>query len=563
MGFHIILPIVMGSVCATVALSEILMWARVKGRYSYLAFAFTCMAAAAYNFACAGGYSVQAAAQSVPWLKAEGVFINLCAFFFLWYLSGRTRLVPKSHLAVLGGWYGLSAVSQVVNYRNLNWMADLPVVMNVHLPFGLEVTYLQVEPGVLTKIQFIAGFGLFLYSFWIVARYFRAGRSGEAGSLLLVLAVICVAYFNDAAVNMKLYDFIFLLEFAWLAVVIFVGMNRSGQLVEAAHIKRALKESERRYRGIFESLQDVYFRTDAEGIVRLISPSVKAFGYEPAQILGKPVAEFVEGAGFDSGGAVSDVEVRVKSPDGRIFDASLNAHPVLGDHDALTGVEGTLRDISERKRAEQKLLASLQEKNVLIKEIHHRVKNNLQIISSLLYLQESRTSDLSLKEAVKDCRNRVLSMALIHEDLYRSRDLRSIDFGKYLTSFVGRLLNAFRLGKPVTFVHDTESISLDIDKAIPCGLIVNELCTNALKHAFPPGFEERDPQIRIECRRVGDGRIGIVFSDNGIGLPKDGEPLESGSLGMQIVSRLVGQLGGTILMKRGEGTGFIIEFPDS
>jgi len=545
----------MGSVCATVALSEILTWVRMKGRYSYLAFAFTCLAAAAFNFACAGEYSVQAAAQSVPWLRAQGAFINLSAFCFLWYLSGRTGLVPKSLLAVLGGWYGLSVVSQIVNYR--------PEIMNVHLPFGLDVTYLEVEPGVLTIIQFFAGFGLFLYSFWIVARYFRSGHRRAARPLFLLLAVMGAAYLNDTAVNMRLYDFVFLIEYAWLAIVIYVGMNRSGQLIEAAQVKRALKESERRYRGIFESLQDVYFRTDAEGIVRLISPSVKAFGYEPAQILGKSVAAFVEGAGLDAGGPVSDVEVRVKSPDGRIFDASLNAHPVLGDHDALTGVEGTLRDISERKRAEQKLLASLQEKNVLIKEIHHRVKNNLQIISSLLYLQESRTSDLSLKEAVKDCRNRVLSMALIHEDLYRSRDLRSIDFGKYLTSFVGRLLNAFRLGKPVTFVHDTESISLDIDKAIPCGLIVNELCTNALKHAFPPGFEERDPQIRIECRRVGEERIGIVFSDNGIGLPKDGEPLESGSLGMQIVSRLVGQLGGTILMKRGEGTGFVIEFPDS
>jgi two-component sensor histidine kinase len=213
------------------------------------------------------------------------------------------------------------------------------------------------------------------------------------------------------------------------------------------------------------------------------------------------------------------------------------------------------------QESEEALRVSLEEKNLLLREIHHRVKNNLQLVSSLLYLQARRVEDPDDKAVIQDCRSQIGSMALIHEDLYRSRDFRSVDFGSYLRTLVGRLLAGSGGPRNLSFAPVLESLNLGIDQAIPCGLIANELCTNALKHAFPEGFTARKPEIRVELRRLNDGRISFSFADNGVGLPENFDPGDGRSFGMKIIAKLVEQIGGELRIERGEGLRFVVDFP--
>jgi len=565
-----VLPLVMAAVCASVAAFEFFTWARIKGSLYHFAFAIICVAAAAYDLACAGEYNVASPAASVIWLKIQAVTFEMTILAFFWYIAGITHMVHRGALFAAVGVFAIFVLFEAFAPGNLVWDISRPSVLHVHLPIG-NVVYNQVEEGPLTDVQYFAGTALFVYIVVLIIRYYRAGHRRESVPLLLMCCVVFLAALNDLAVSEGVYPFVFTVEYGWLAAVIFVGLQRSRQLMEAAEARRALVESERRYRGIFESLQDVYFRADSEGTIRLISPSVRSFGYDPAFLVGRPMSalspdEQAEGgiaAALDEGGAVSDFELSVRGANDETFHVSLNAHRMFDGRGNKIGIEGIIRDITDRKRAEESVLASLQEKNVLLKEIHHRVKNNLQIISSLLYLQEIRIHDLVDKRIIEDCRNQVSSMALIHEDLYGSKDFRSIDFGAYLDKLVNRLLMAYRMSGVVAFIPEMQAISLGIDKAIPCGLVANELCTNSLKYAFPEKERAGRCELHVELGTLDGELIRLAISDNGIGLPADFEPSSTGTLGMQIVDRLVKQLGGTLSLAKEAGTSWTIVFPTS
>ncbi len=567
---YVVLPIVMAAVCLSVAAFEFFTWARVKSDGYNFAFAIICLAAGAYDLACAGDYNVTSSAASVIWLKIQATTLEMTILSFFWYVAGRTRMVPRGALFAAAGVFAVFVLFQAFAPGNLTWDLSRPVILHVHLPVG-DVVYTEVEQGPLTDVQYFVGIAFFAYIVWLIIRYYRAGNRREAVSLLLLCFVVFLATMSDLAVNEGIYSFVFTVEYAWLAIVIFVGLQRSRQLMEGAADRRALVESEKRYRAIFESLQDVYFRADSEGILRLISPSVRAFGYEPSHLIGRPVSSFSsderarEGiaAALANEGAVSDFELAVMSANAKSVHVSLNAHRVLDEKGNQVGIEGIIRDITERKHAEESVLASLQEKSVLLKEIHHRVKNNLQIISSLLYLQETRIQDPAARLIIQDCRNQVSSMAQIHEDLYGSKDFRSVDFGAYLDKLVNRLLVAYRVSDAVAFVPAVQSISLGIDKAIPCGLVANELCTNALKYAFPPQLPPGRRELRVELSRLPGERAQLVIADNGVGLPAGFEPSRTETLGMQIVERLVKQLGGSLSLEREAGTRWIMFFPIS
>jgi two-component sensor histidine kinase/PAS domain-containing protein len=212
----------------------------------------------------------------------------------------------------------------------------------------------------------------------------------------------------------------------------------------------------------------------------------------------------------------------------------------------------------ERKQTDEKIRASLKEKEVLLKEIHHRVKNNLQIISSLLFLQASRTEHPGAVSALQESRARIKSMALIHERLYASPNLASIDMSEYTRNLVSDLQHTYRTEDSlVRFTLDLEDIPLGITEAIPCGLIINELVSNALKYAFPKG---KEGEIAIHLRRAGTSQVTLTVSDNGIGFPENVEFRKSPSLGLTLVNALVDQLDGTIELDRSRETAFTITF---
>jgi PAS domain S-box-containing protein len=213
--------------------------------------------------------------------------------------------------------------------------------------------------------------------------------------------------------------------------------------------------------------------------------------------------------------------------------------------------EAVQKELAERKQAEERLRASLREKEVLLTEIHHRVKNNLQVVSSLLDLQADTVQDADAYQAFHDTRARVKSMALIHERLYQSSDLARIDAGEYIQEMLEYLLGAYGVGAgDITASVQADEVALGIDTAIPCGLIITELVSNALRHAFPAEETAGQGEIRVELRRL-DGQLCLVVSDNGVGLPPDFDFYGTESLGLQLVNILVDQLDGTLEVEGG------------
>jgi PAS domain S-box-containing protein len=216
------------------------------------------------------------------------------------------------------------------------------------------------------------------------------------------------------------------------------------------------------------------------------------------------------------------------------------------------------RDITELKRNEEQIKASLKEKDALLKEIHHRVKNNLQIISSILSLQEAKVEDAACREILADSRNRIKSMALIHEKLYGSRELSSIDFAEYITSLLSHLSRSYggNYGR-VAARADVTDVALNLDIAIPLGLIVNELVTNSFKHAFPA---DASGEIFVELHRAEGGKYLLVVGDNGVGMPADFDITCTPSLGLQLVQALAQQINSQVTVEHGKGTVFKIIF---
>lgn len=215
----------------------------------------------------------------------------------------------------------------------------------------------------------------------------------------------------------------------------------------------------------------------------------------------------------------------------------------------------------ERKRTQEHIKESLAEKEVLLKEIHHRVKNNLQVICSLLSLQSRSVKDKALYEMFKESRNRIMSMALVHEELYRSRDFARIDFADYITQLVNNLLESYSIdASRVTSHLNLGPISLDIDKAIPCGLILNELVCNSLKHAFP---HVEKGEIYVTLEKDEDNQIILQVQDNGRGLPPDFDWKRSRSLGLELVNTLVEQIEGEVRYSAEGRPTFRICFPGS
>ncbi|MGH7773414.1 MAG: sensor histidine kinase, partial [Candidatus Binatia bacterium] len=220
-----------------------------------------------------------------------------------------------------------------------------------------------------------------------------------------------------------------------------------------------------------------------------------------------------------------------------------------------------IRDITARKRAEEQIKTSLKEKEVLLKEVHHRVKNNLQVISSMLNLQARHVKDQKALEMFRESQDRVRSVALIHEKLYQTKELSRIDFTEYIRNLGTNLVRTYGVNPDsIRLQIHTDGVYLSVDTAISCGLIINELVSNSLKYAFPAG---QDGEIHIKLRSDKDNQFSLIVGDNGIGLPKDLDFRNTESLGLQLVTTLTDQIGGTVELDRDHGTAFRIVFTES
>ena len=256
------------------------------------------------------------------------------------------------------------------------------------------------------------------------------------------------------------------------------------------------------------------------------------------------------------------VELRLRHKDGSYRWIVTRGEAVRDENGRPMRMVGSITDITARKRAEEQIKNSLQEKETLLKEIHHRVKNNLQIISSLLYLQSSALGDPVARQALRESQDRVQSMGLVHEQLYRSSNFSAVDFGEHLKEIAANIAGSYGAMNPRVRVEtELESVAVDLDLAIPVSLIFNEILTNAFKHAFP---RERAGKIEVAFHRNGSDNLVLRVSDDGVGLPENLDWETAPSLGLKIVRNLTEQIHGELYAQSAAGvTTFQLSFSDS
>jgi PAS domain S-box-containing protein len=324
-------------------------------------------------------------------------------------------------------------------------------------------------------------------------------------------------------------------------------------------------------RQVIEASPTAMMMVDDEGRLLLVNAQVeRLFDFRREELVGRPVeilvparyrlrhphfrAEFfVEprarpmGAGRDLYGLRKDgIEVPIE----------IGLNPVSTSEGMF--VVASIVDITERKRAAEQLQASLREKETLLKEVHHRVKNNLQVISSLLSLQARQMTDAQSSIMLQESQSRVHSISLVHEKLYQAGDLARIDFGEYLEALAMHLVGTWSAEVAHISVRVRAiGIQLPVDVAIPCGLIVNELVTNALRHAFPDG---RKGSVEVSVSREADCRLLLVVQDDGLGLSDGFELRRPGSLGLELVATLARQIRAELEIVRGGGTAVRLKF---
>lgn len=333
----------------------------------------------------------------------------------------------------------------------------------------------------------------------------------------------------------------------------------------------ARKRMEERFRRLVESAPSAMVMINSSGRIEMVNAQAeRVFGYARTELLGQPVEMLVperfrghhpslRNAFFGSPqsrpmGVGRDLHGLRK--DGSEFPVEIGLNPIETDEGMM--VLSAIVDISDRKQREDRIQATLKEKDILLSEVHHRVKNNLQVVHSLLDLQSTKIRDDGALQLLRESQNRIKSMALIHQALYESKDFGRVDIGNFLDALVPNLISSYSVDPGhIALRIDAAEVSLPIGAAVPCGLVVNELVTNALKHAFPGG---RRGRINVELSREPENQVVLVVSDNGVGIPDDLNLMKSNTLGLQLVTLLADQLGADITMHRSNPTRFMLRF---
>jgi len=342
--------------------------------------------------------------------------------------------------------------------------------------------------------------------------------------------------------------------------------EQAAMAIERKKAEEELRRSREEYVAVTNLTGDIIVKVDKERRWTFLNDGACIFWGRPREkLLGVEYADFLHPDDIEKTNVAvlemiktkkikKGVINRQKTPKGwRIVE--WNATPIFDEAGNYAGMQATGRDITERNQAEEQIKVSLMEKDALLKEIHHRVKNNMQVISSLLSLGSRNIKDEQALEIFKSSQNRVKSMALIHERLYQSTDLARIDFTDYVRSLTRHLISSYGLkAEAIKMNINIQDILLDINTAIPCGLIINELVTNSLKHAFPDG---KKGEIKIAIHLVNKNEIELIVSDDGVGLPEEVDFRNTESLGLHLVTILAeDQLHGDIKLNRTKGTTF-------
>ncbi|MBP2046958.1 PAS domain S-box protein [Methanobacterium aggregans] len=339
-------------------------------------------------------------------------------------------------------------------------------------------------------------------------------------------------------------------------------------ITEQLKIEKALKESKNYYKAIFENRGAATIIVEEDDRISLVNSAFeKLCGYSRDEVECKMTwQQFVSDKDIDlmkeyrrlrladQGSVPKSYEFELVDRDNHVKNIFLTVSVVPGTSKSLF----SLMNITKLKDTENELKNSIKEKDLLLKEVHHRVKNNMQIISSLLNLQSNYLQDDKIRTLFQESQNRIRSMAMVHEKLYKSESMSKIDFKQYMSDLVDSLSYNHRIN-PDNIKKKMEPVLFDVETAIPCGLIINELVTNTFKHAFP---DEKMGEVTVELYKNND-TVFLKVADNGIGFPEDIDFKNTKSLGLKLVNSLVMQLDGKIELDRTKGTVFTVSFPKS
>ena len=343
------------------------------------------------------------------------------------------------------------------------------------------------------------------------------------------------------------------------------------QVVQQGSDELSPDSADQRFERVVEYAPNAMILISAGGLMEMVNAQTEIiFGYARSELLGQPI-EMLVPERFRArhpalrGSFSKNPNPRPMGPgrdlyalrkDGSEFPVEIGLNPITsGDrHQILAAIS----DISERKHREEQIARSLREKETLLSEVHHRVKNNLQIVHSLLDMQTSSVMDSQARQALIDSCNRVRSMAQIHQSLYQSEDIAKVNFANFCEGLISSLFAAYNIDiERIRVITDLTEVELAIDQAVPCGLIANELISNALKHGFSDGYSG---EIRVSTRMETENVVELCVSDTGRGMPRDFNMSTNSGLGLQLIELLVDQIGGNLVVDTSRDTTFIIRF---
>jgi PAS domain S-box-containing protein len=348
-----------------------------------------------------------------------------------------------------------------------------------------------------------------------------------------------------------------------------MGLLSIGQdITERLQAAEELRQSEARWRSLTQTSPDHILTLDTDLCIQFAN--FASPGLSVQELIGTPLYTYVKKArqaeikailqGVLRTGRDASYETVYETPDGSTIHYESRVTPRrLPENGEIIGLTLSARDITARVRMEERLRASLKEKEALLRELYHRTKNNMQVISSMLALRLMHIQDEGVLSIFRDVENRIQSMALVHQKLYQSQDLSRIDLKEYIADLVELLTQSYQvpLDKITTRV-DVERALVLIDTAIPCGLILNELLSNTFKHAFPG---DRGGEVKIRLRRAKDGTLALQVSDNGVGFPEGLDWSKSDTLGLQTVFGIAErQLRGKVSVETAQGVTWRIRF---
>lgn len=332
----------------------------------------------------------------------------------------------------------------------------------------------------------------------------------------------------------------------------------------------ALRQSREQIQAIFEASQAGIILVRPDGVIALANARMaEMFGLPLDELIGSPYMRFIHESEKDitrttfdslvaSRNGMVHTERHYLRADGGDFWGYVNTKKLNGEGGG--NLVAVIHDVTDQKIARESLKASVQEKEMLLREVHHRVKNNYQTIMSLLSLQAQTVADSPARRHLEEAKNRIRSMSLIHEKLYRSGDITRIDFSSYIAAIAKELSAGFMgFSQKASLATDMEKVELSIQQAIPCGMIVNELLTNAFKYAFPPEWNGAG-EVRVSMKQPAPGEVEIVIADNGVGMPGGAGPGTSKTLGLSLVQMLSRQIDASLELRSSPGTSYTIRF---